>query len=429
MSNSLDGPAARPLFDPASEGLDLKRRLAAGLAVPPGGLAGQVLMQDAAGNLFWNWLCDCQPVVGTDGTLGDKVGISDSAAVSGTAIAPAINPGQLDDYTAPGLTSAQESAISGTVLYVCSASNDTVVAIDISDPANLVQIGSVTDFPRLDFPNAITISGTVAYVATVGSNGGFARVTSINIATPATPVVLDDVLVNGSGVGSSADLALLGANHIAAVVSNSTVKGLAVIDRTDPSVLSVVGTASFGLNAATSVAVVGDYAFVLARANSPFFLTRLVAVNCTNRAAPTVAGFYEFADGNIPFTGELVEYEGYVVFAYGSTSIGGFIVFDVSTPSAPTIAADFDHPDFYGTIVGASRIPGESVIVATCVQRDTVIWVDMSNPLAPSHIATRTPTNVSPTGDTIGPDWAANTATHSFVSLRNARIASFAHFT
>jgi hypothetical protein len=75
-------------------------------------------------------------------------------------------------------------ATSGTNAFATVYINNRVTVVDFSTPASPTVLGSVQDNTYLDSPEAIYISGTVAYVQ------AYQCLTAVDISTPASPAVL-----------------------------------------------------------------------------------------------------------------------------------------------------------------------------------------------------------------------------------------------
>jgi hypothetical protein len=166
--------------------------------------------------------------------------------------------------------------VRGNYAYVTNYSPaNAVEIIDVSNPANMFSVGSITDglngANTLNGARSIAIAGNYAYVTGELDNG----VQILDISDPTNPVGVGSI-TNGANGADQLD----GASSIAiagnyAYVSSrgffGTVSGVQILDISDPT--NPIGVGSIQdetngadtLNGATSIAIAGNYAYVASR--------------------------------------------------------------------------------------------------------------------------------------------------------------------
>ncbi|MDX1477493.1 MAG: hypothetical protein R3301_07275, partial [Saprospiraceae bacterium] len=151
--------------------------------------------------------------------------------------------------------------ISGQYAYVTSFDEDALTIVDVSDPANPLQIGTTTGGATLlDDPEGLYVLGDYAYV------GCYDKIAVVDISDPTNPNVVGSLADDGSTtLMSVADISVSGKYAYAtSFIENS----VAVLDISDPSnpiqVGSITDDGSTTLAGAYSIYVSGKYAYVTA---------------------------------------------------------------------------------------------------------------------------------------------------------------------
>lgn len=199
---------------------------------------------------------------------------------------------------------------------------NSVSVVDISDPTNLSTVGTVTHATQLSVSFGVKVSGTHAFVAAYGGN----RLTAVNLSNPASPSITSS-LNDATNLNQPADLAI---NGDYAYVSSATQDRLTVVDISNPASMSVVGSVQNAttLNGSEGVGYYGGYVYVGADQNDT-----LTVVDVSNPASPSIVTAINTGMGGaagIDIVGTLC----FVSCGAGGT---GVAVYDLSTPSAPTL--------------------------------------------------------------------------------------------
>ena len=87
-------------------------------------------------------------------------------------------------------TKAYGVAVSGSYSYVVACNSDSLVVVDVSNPASPAIRGSVVSSSLMDQPNAVAVSGSHAYVTADISDS----LVVVDISNPASPVIRGSVV-------------------------------------------------------------------------------------------------------------------------------------------------------------------------------------------------------------------------------------------
>jgi len=237
-------------------------------------------------------------------------------------------------------------AVSGSYAYV--GQGESLVVLDISDPASPVQLGRMRTGGILE---DVKVSGTYAYIAD-RENG----LVVVDISDPATPFLAGhyDTAGNAKGVTVNGDYACVADYY----------NGLVVVDISDPTAPSLAGHYDT-TDRAVEVTVSGEYAYVVDGYNG------LVVVDISDPTAPSLSGHYHTAGYALGVTvsGD---------YAYVADESNGLVVVDISDPAAPSLSGHYHTAGYaYGVTVS-----GDYAYVADYY--NGLVVVDISDPAAPS---------------------------------------------
>ena len=252
--------------------------------------------------------------------------------------------------------------VSGSYAYVASALSDSLTVIDVSDPANPVQVGTITN-AQLAGTYDVALSGNYAYLASATSD----RLNVIDVSNPVAPVQI--------GTVTSTDLA--GARAVAvsgnyAYVAGAQADSLTVIDISDPFTAMQVGTVSTpDLNNPRGVAVSGNYAYVASSLSDS-----LTVIDISNPLAPVQVGTVTSPDLEGARSVAVAGNYAYVA----SSAAGSLTVIDVSDPAAPAQVGvvEFDN-------ARAVAVSGSYAYVAD-YSGDSLTAIDVSDPANPVQV-------------------------------------------
>jgi len=255
------------------------------------------------------------PTVGPDGTLGVSDPYNATATVPSAFLTATSSVGTGDNPTSV--------AVSGTMAYVVNNGSNTLQVFDISNPASLALLGSVTVGNGNFGPAGVAVSGTRAYVVNVFSN----TLQVYDVSNPASPTLRGSAGTGNNPVG----VAVSGTT--AYVVNNGST--LQVFDVSNPASPTLRGSAGTGSNP-NSVAVSGTTAYVTNDGSST-----LQVFDVSNPASPTLRG--SASTGNNPTSVAVSGTTAYVA-NYGSSTLQ---VFDASNPASPALLGSVgtgNHP-------------------------------------------------------------------------------------
>jgi hypothetical protein len=294
--------------------------------------------------------------------------------------------------------------IQGDRIYV-AANSEGLIVVDKSNPANLVDIGELDES---SYYADVFFDGQYAYVAALGDGLIILDV----LSNPNNPTIvgqfnpgdeLKDVKVQGNKAYLASDLTGIRivditdpANPVedtlfeaAGTVHNITVEGnraylsksspgdpMYIIDITDPSNVSILGTYFGGSSFIHDVFAKNDTAYV------SHWGMGLRVVDVTNPALPLEIGAHNYsgsATHNAFLAGDYCYIEDEIV-------PGGFMrVVDVANPASPFQADSFIYsdsdPDGY-----AHNLFVQNDLLHISYADDGVVLVDVANPLSPTLV-------------------------------------------
>lgn len=327
--------------------------------------------------------------VASDGFVG--VGTATPEAnlhISGGALAPATIQ-EIFDGTAPfnRLAGAWGIATHGTYAYIGGYLDQSLTIMDVSDPANPVLIGELTNNALSGIDSvAVSPDGSIVCVGAQGSD----KVSVIDVSDPANPGFLAQLQ---DGVGGFDDLldpfdvAISGTTLFVAAIGDDALSIIDISSPASPSLLSVVKDGVNGFNeldGASSVFVSGSYAFV-----TGFHDESVTIIDISTPASPSLVGVVKngvngvtalVAPRNLKVSGN---------YAYVASRTGNSVtIIDVSTPSSPTLAAELkDGVNGFNYLGGAHdvAIAGDVAWVAAS-NDDAVTALDIRDPHNPKLI-------------------------------------------
>jgi hypothetical protein len=207
-------------------------------------------------------------------------------------------------------------SVSGNYAYVTNGEAGQLQVYDISDPANLVLVGSSYMPDYSGMARGVYVSGNYAYVAAYS-----AGLAVYDISDPTNPILLGSCDTPGDAVR-----VFVSGNY--AYVADGY-SGLQVFNISTPANPTLVG--SFGMSGyANGVYVSGNYAYVTN------YFSGLQVINVSNPAHPGPAASYNMPEGvyGVYVSGN------YAYVAYGT----GLQVIDITSPASPILKGSYDTP-------------------------------------------------------------------------------------
>jgi hypothetical protein len=245
------------------------------------------------------------------------------------------NPAQVGSVALVG--SASDVYVAGGYAYVTAGG---LQVVDVSDPTLPAGVGSLG---TSGMPRGVRVAGDYAYVA------DFWSLLVMDVSNPATPTI--------RGEYRSAPEQRSNAYNVAIIDNYAYVAGggdLQVVDVSDPAAPVEVDSVDPAAGGALDVAAVGGYVYVLGYSPEDD-LAGLRVLDISDPAAPIPAGFYPTPGSEGPRA--LAVAGNYVYVAAGDA---GLRVVDVSDPHNPTEISRYDTPGFAYDVA----VAGDLVFVA-----------------------------------------------------------------
>lgn len=281
-------------------------------------------------------------------------------SVSAIDISDPTTPTVLDTHVGPTMSSPYGIAIDGSIAYVVCYSSDNIIAIDISDPSNMVEISSLQHYTYLNFATNLTISGTMAYVVCAGTYD----IVEVDISDPST-MVLGRRLALGTSSLSSDVVIDNGIAYVIGANSNSIVS----IDLSSFTVLQTLSDGNF--SRCTSAAIKGTVLFITSE-----WADRISSVDISDPSNMSIISTLLGVD--TPTTIEILGDTAYIATtSYGSIALS----IDISDPSNMVLKdnAIVGSQPFDLSRGNALAISGSTLVVTT-LDGQTLYTVDISDP-------------------------------------------------
>jgi hypothetical protein len=284
--------------------------------------------------------------------------------------------------------------IIGKYAYVTGTTDDGLDILDISNPANPIHVGFITDngTTALDGAKGLDVVGKYAYIASSIDNG----VEILDISNPALPVHVGAIFDNGSrALSYPVDIQVVGKY---AYVTSYFKDSLEIIDISNPAVPRHVSyafdVAGRALDGAWGLDVVGKYAYVASYVDEGVEI-----LDISNPAVPVHAGSIFDNNPSCPASDcalngawdiKVIGNYAYVV----SYISGGIQILDISNPAAIVHVSTFldndsSCPSSNCGLAGAHSIEiSGNYAYVTSNTDDALQIIDISNPAVPTHIKT-----------------------------------------
>jgi len=248
-------------------------------------------------------------------------------------------PKIVGQVTSTQLKSAEGLECVGSYCYIVAGTpSNNFVVVNIANPAAPVQVAFLNDATHFNGADGMTISGKYAYMAS-GNISGTVYLNTIDISNPGAQVLLSSA--TSADLAGGADEVIVKGNYAYVCTVNGV---LSIWNISNP--LSLVETAHIG--------TVGTYAYVQGRYAYTISTTQLYVLDVSNPGVtPTIIGTSSaVASGNL-FTIKVAGRYAYVTdfnsTVGSSTAPKALHVFDIGTPTAPTLATTLvDAINLYG---------------------------------------------------------------------------------
>lgn len=314
------------------------------------------------------------------GTLPSSISVGGNQATTGNLTIQGGKLGYKTNVSSTTLGRAEDVDIStdGNYAYVTANNYDGVAVVDISDPANPTITGSVSETATANAQSIVTgPGGSYAYLVT--DNDRFA---AIEVSDPANPTVADylteNTKINGGG---GVDIAP-GGNYAYALGRLDDY--FTVIDISDPTALSIVGSVSDGtdLDSGRGDTVVagagGDYAYVAASDSDT-----VTVVDVSTKTSPSVTGSVTDSTNLDGAQGIDVGSNGNYVHV-SATNANRTTVVNVTDKPSPTIEGTIQNDSMLNEPRNLYLGPNNDTAYVAASGSNSVAKVDISNPALPS---------------------------------------------
>ena len=246
--------------------------------------------------------------------------------------------------------STYSAAVKGGLVYVGEGFALTI--LDISNEQDPLIVGKTLPFPGI--VRDVTVVGDYAYVA--NSWGGL-RI--INVADPTTPVEVGYYKTpsNANGVTVAGEYAYVADEE----------NGLRIINVADPTTPIEVGFFNAQTPSYTNgVTVAGDYAYIADGWG-------LRIINVADPTTPAEVGFYDTSDW-----ARGVAVVGNYAYVIARDAGAGLQIIDVTDPTTPTEAGHYDTQGFGGNVAVVEDY-------AYIANNDDLLIINVADPNAPSE--------------------------------------------
>jgi len=211
---------------------------------------------------------------------------------------------------------ARDVAVAGSYAYVADMYSGLQV-IDISNPQNPEIVGSVDIDALQQAYDDVVLSGTYAYVATIGSQ---TALQVIDISNPRSPQIVGSV-----EMPSDASAVAVSETHAYVMTYDD---GLQVVDISDPVSPRIVGSIALP-GSAKCVAVSDGHAYVDG-------IPGLNVIDISNPQSPEIVGSVDTPSTHgVAVSG---------TYAYVADGDSGLLVIDISNPQSPPIVGGIATP-------------------------------------------------------------------------------------
>jgi prepilin-type N-terminal cleavage/methylation domain-containing protein len=286
------------------------------------------------------------------------------------------SPQLIGSLNISGTIDANAVSVSGSFAYVGTLNNSggspELYIINVSNPAAPALSGSIDVGGDI---NKIAVSGNFAYLATSG-NGS--ELVVIDVSNPASPTAAGtfniDENTDGTSVYVSGTTVYLGTQNNTGAAGSCDDDELYVLDAANPASITCSGSFDIGANA-NDIAVNGTTAYV-ATADTA---RELLVLDAATPSAITQAGAYNAA-GTAVARG--VAYASNT--AYLATDNGGgnpdFLVLNVTTPASITLTGSLDLNSNNAKV----SVSGTRAFVATATVAHGLSVIDLTTPATPT---------------------------------------------
>jgi hypothetical protein len=268
--------------------------------------------------------------------------------------------GSVTSLSMSGATGVDEV---GNYAYVTSKNTHSLTIVDVSTPTQPTVVGTVQDTNRLNGAYTVQVVGNYAYVAAQGcvpqgcTAAGGNALTIVDVSDPTQPHVVGTV-TDPVATKHLDSVVVKGTKAYGVAFYSSTFTVFDVSDPTHPKILGSTTNATT-LNHGSDVDVQGNYAYVVNQ-NNP---GRLTVVDISNPASPTVRGSVSSSSAlNNAYALQVSGSYAYVA----ARNNNALTVVNISNPAAPVITDTLSNITALGTALEVSLQRGQAFVAAYC---------------------------------------------------------------
>ncbi|HSW80199.1 MAG TPA: beta-propeller domain-containing protein [Candidatus Saccharimonadales bacterium] len=260
--------------------------------------------------------------------------------------------------------SSYYATISGTP-YAFVGFATGMAIINVSNKASPTLTGT---YATTSAVNGIFVNGTAAYLALAGTTNQF---TIVNVSNPASPATTGSLTVGGNVAANAVTVSGTSA-YIVSNTAGGTNGDFNIVNITNPAAPTITGKLKIGSNN-KGVVVSGNFAYIPTDTNNK----QLEAVNISNPAAPTAGNTVNMGANGL---GVVLSGTNIYVATANNAATGELRIFSISTPGTMTAVGNYE----VGGNVNGLAISGNYVQLATGVAAKQIINVNVTTPATPT---------------------------------------------
>lgn len=270
------------------------------------------------------------------------------------------------------VTYFNDISISGNIAAVISGNHD-LITIDVSNPLSMVPLAHFSARESYNLSSSSVVNtGSYAFMSLTN----FSKLRLIDISTPSSPQFVADFYRTEYW---NIEKMVKSGNYLYTIGGN----GLNIIDITTPTAPVFKANFNSGLSSAKGLAVVGNYAYVSSGGNKT-----VLVIDISNPTTPSLVG--SVVDATYLLNARDIAVSGNYAYVAADNYV---TVINISTPSAPTIAANLNSTNIGSYAGNRLKISGNYLYVSTTWSGNKAAVIDISTPTTPNAVKWMTVTS------------------------------------